>query len=70
MFEQAAKQQAAHLLHRVLKGEGDGGDEVKERGWGRFSSSVIFHNKDSNLPIHSLKQNQPTFGLQNDAVGK
>ena len=28
MLEQAAEQQPAHLLHRVLQGEGDGGDQV------------------------------------------
>ena len=28
MLEQAAEQQPAHLLHGVLEGEGDGGDQV------------------------------------------
>lgn len=28
MFEQAAEQQAADLLHGVLRGEGDGRDEM------------------------------------------
>lgn len=28
MFEEAAEQQAADLLHRVLRGEGDGSDQV------------------------------------------